>query len=60
MGLGCGNPREIEIVGQGLPAAGSTHFAITEAGVGDESSDWDVAKDWFAPAQYEQNPHKID
>ena len=48
--------RTIEIVGQGLPAAEESHFAVTGAGF-DESSeaeDYSIIQDWFAPANFEK------
>lgn len=46
--------REIEVVGQGLPAAGDNRFTITDAGLNGSTAAWEIRTDWFAPAQYER------
>lgn len=46
--------REIEVVGQGLPAAGDNRFTITDAGLRGSTAPWETKTDWFAPAQFER------
>lgn len=46
--------RTLEIVGQAVPAAGEELLTVTGAGFGTAGDvDWDLADDWFAPAQFE-------
>ena len=45
--------RTLEIVGQGVPAAGEELLHVTGAGLGDTALDPVPALDWFAPAQFE-------
>jgi hypothetical protein len=45
--------RDIEVVGQGVPAAGHERLVVTAAGFGTTDVPYDMVDDWFAPAQYE-------
>jgi hypothetical protein len=45
--------RDIEIVGQGVPAAGHERLEVTAARFGDTDVPFAMVDDWFAPAQYE-------
>ena len=45
--------RDIEVVGQGVPAAGHERLEVTAAGFGGTDIDFAMVDDWFAPAQYE-------
>ena len=46
--------RQLEIVGQAVPAAGEDFLEVTAYGFGDaEFADKEYADDWFAPAQFE-------
>jgi hypothetical protein len=46
--------RDIEVVGQGLPAPGHERLTVTGAGIGTATDTPSATvEDWFAPAQYE-------
>jgi uncharacterized protein DUF6603 len=46
--------RTLEIIGQAVPASGEELLTVTAAGFGDgKAVDWELADDWFAPAQFE-------
>jgi hypothetical protein len=46
--------RDIEVVGQALPAAGHERLTVTAAGIGTVADTQSATvEDWFAPAQYE-------
>ncbi len=45
--------RTIEVVGQGVPAAGHEELTVTGAAFGDSEVPYELVDDWFAPAQYE-------
>ena len=46
--------RTLEIVGQAVPATGEELLTVTGADFGTPGDiDWDLANDWFAPAQFE-------
>ena len=46
--------RDIEVVGQGLPAPGHERLTVTAAGIGTVAdTQSETVEDWFAPAQYE-------
>ena len=46
--------RTLEIVGQAVPATGEDLLTVIDAGFGTAGDvDWDLANDWFAPAQFE-------
>jgi hypothetical protein len=46
--------RTLEIVGQAVPAPGEQLITLVDAGIGDRTDiTWELADDWFAPAQFE-------
>ena len=46
--------RTLQIVGQGVPAEGEELITLADAGIGVRTDiAWEVANDWFAPAQFE-------
>jgi hypothetical protein len=45
--------RTLDIVGQAVPASGEELLTVTDAGFSGEDVEWDLADDWFAPAQFE-------
>lgn len=46
--------RTLEIVGQAVPASGEELLTVIDAGFDTPGDvDWDLADDWFAPAQFE-------
>jgi hypothetical protein len=47
--------RTLQVVGNSVPAPGEELITVTDAGIGTRTDiDWDLADDWFAPAQFER------